>query len=84
MTRPTLTPAALRAARLALDLTQSQLADMLDTDAQSVRRMEMEPGAATARPIPPRAARLVAAYLSGYRPEDWPGAGLRDPQEGQT
>jgi hypothetical protein len=49
-----------------------EMADMLDTDPQSVRRWEMQPDAATHRKVPVRAMRLIRAYLSGYRPEDWP------------
>ncbi|MFC6640845.1 MULTISPECIES: helix-turn-helix domain-containing protein [Sulfitobacter] len=75
MSRPSLTPEGLRAARQALGLTQAQLATMLDTDAQSVRRMEMPQDASTARQPGPRAARLVAAYLDGHRPDDWPDTG---------
>lgn len=72
MSRPPLTAQGLRDARQALGLTQAQLGAMLDTDAQSLRRMEMPAGASTARGIAPRVARLVAAYLDGYRPADWP------------
>jgi len=67
-----MTPSQIRRARLTLALTQAQMADMLDTDAQSVRRWEMQPDAATHRQPPARASRLIRAYLSGYRPEDWP------------
>lgn len=75
MSRPTITPEGLRAARQSLGLTQAQLAAVLDTDAQSVRRMEMPEGASTSRQAGPRVARLVAAYLDGYRPDDWPDTG---------
>ena len=67
-----MTPDDLREARRALGLTQAQLAAMLDTDMQSVRRMEMAPERSTARPPPPRVVRLLRAYLDGYRPGDWP------------
>ena len=62
----------IRRARKQLRLTQAQMADMLDTDPQSVRRWEMQPDAATHRKVPVRAMHLIKAYLSGYRPEDWP------------
>jgi len=62
----------LKQARQKLGLTQKQLAAMLDTDAQSVRRMEMPSSASTSRTPPPRANRLIDAYLEGYRPRDWP------------
>lgn len=69
----------IRRARVQLGLTQAQMAQMLDTDAQSVRRWEMAPDATTHRKVPVRAMRLVRAYLSGYRPEDWPN----HPKSGQ-
>jgi DNA-binding transcriptional regulator YiaG len=67
-----MTPDKIRQARIKLGLTQAQMAEMLETDAQSIRRWEMQPDAATHRKIPVRAERLIMAYLSGYRPEDWP------------
>ncbi len=63
----------IKESRQSLGLTLRELADMLDTDAQSVRRMEMDPThAVTARTPAPRMVRLIRAYLDGYRPEDWP------------
>ena len=62
----------IRKARVRLGLTQAQMADMLETDPQSVRRWEMPPEATTHRKVPVRARRLIKAYLSGYRPPDWP------------
>ena len=63
----------IKEARRALGLTQRELGDMLDTDAQTIRRMEMDPTRAiTARTPAPRMVRLIQAYLDGYRPEDWP------------
>jgi transcriptional regulator with XRE-family HTH domain len=67
-----MTPDQIRKARISLKLTQQQMADMLDTDRQSITRMEMQPDAATHRGMPARAERLIKAYISGYRPEDWP------------
>jgi DNA-binding XRE family transcriptional regulator len=67
-----MTPDQIKTARADLGLTQSQLAQLLDTDPQSVRRMEMASDAATHRKPAPRMARLIAAYLDGYRPPDWP------------
>ena len=65
-------PEQIKEARRVLGLTQSQLAALLDTDGQSVRRMEMNPDASTSRKPAPRMVRLIQAYLSGYRPIDWP------------
>lgn len=66
-----MSPNQLKAARLRLGLTQAQLASILDTDAQSVRRMERPDTASTSRKPPPRVVRLLTAYLSGNRPLDW-------------
>lgn len=74
MTRPTMTPEELKAARLALGLTQAQLGAVLDTDGQTIRRMEMPAEARTHRPPAVRMARLIRAYLEGYRPPDWPAS----------
>ena len=63
----------LKEARLKLGLTQLQMGAMLDTDGQTVRRMEMNPETAnTAREPQRRMVRLYKAYLDGWRPEDWP------------
>jgi DNA-binding transcriptional regulator YiaG len=62
----------IRAARRRLGLTVKQMAALLDTDDLSIRRLEMHPDRATARKPAPRMLRLIAAYLDGYRPVDWP------------
>jgi DNA-binding transcriptional regulator YiaG len=62
----------IKAARAKLKLTQDQLGKLLDTDGQTVRRMELSPEAKTFRKPAPRMVRLIEAYLSGYRPLDWP------------
>ena len=67
-----MTPDQMRKARKDLGLTQAQMADMLDTDPQSVRRMEMQETASTHRKPAPRMKRLIEAYTAGYRPKDWP------------
>ncbi len=66
-----MTPAQIKEARITLGLTQSQLGAMLDTDGQTIRRMEMD-GTSTARLPAVRMVRLIRAYLDGYRPDDWP------------
>lgn len=65
-------PAELKEARHKLGLSVTDLARMLDTDPQTVRRMEQTEDANTFRRPAPRMVRLIAAYLSGYRPSDWP------------
>jgi ribosome-binding protein aMBF1 (putative translation factor) len=67
-----MTPAAFRQARLTLGLSVAQMADMIGCKPLLVRRMEMRGDVASARPVSPMAARLVASYLDGYRPPDWP------------
>ncbi|EAU45102.1 helix-turn-helix domain-containing protein [Salipiger bermudensis] len=73
----TMTPAEIREARELLGLTQAELGRLLETDGQTVRRMEMDPGASTFRKPAPRMVRLIEAYLQGYHPADWPG----DPED---
>jgi transcriptional regulator with XRE-family HTH domain len=68
----TVNPEQIREARIALGLSQRQLAELLDTDAQTVRRMEMDENSATFRRPAPRMVKLIMAYLNGYRPHDWP------------
>ena len=67
-----MTPAEIKEARKKLGLSVNQLATMIDTDPLSVRRMEGNPEAKTHRHPAPRMVRLIEAYLSGYRPLDWP------------
>ena len=68
-----MTPAEIQEARQSLGLSRAELATLLDLQrAQAVQRMEMTPTASTHRPPPPRVARLIKAYLAGYRPDDWP------------
>ncbi|WP_321829785.1 hypothetical protein [Thalassovita sp.] len=67
-----MTPDQIKVARVTLGLTQAQLGKMLDTDGQTVRRMEMPEGANTHRKPAVRMIRLIRAYLQGYRPSDWP------------
>ena len=60
-----------RVARRVLGLSSQQLADVLGyTSGAAIRQFESE--GAGARPIPPRVEKLIVAYLSGYRPKDWP------------
>ncbi len=67
-----MTPEDIRQARHALGLSVADLARMLETDAQTVRRMEMAPDRSTHRQPASRMVRLMQAYLDGYRPKDWP------------
>lgn len=65
-----MTPAELRAARKALGLTQGQLAVVLGVRQATVSDWERGVYSADGP-----AARLLVAYLRGYRPEDWPKEG---------
>lgn len=68
----------LKEARQKLGLTQKQLADLIESDPLSMRRMEMDPKHSTARKMPPRVWRLICAYLDGWRPADWPETTRKD------
>lgn len=66
-----MTAAELRAARDAIGLTQKQLATVMGLRGPAtVAEWERDK-----RKIGPTAARLLAAYVNGYRPEDWPKEG---------
>lgn len=66
-----MTPFELREARLKLGLTLEQMATLLGYEGALRRQQayDLESGRRTIRE-PQR--RLVMAYLSGYRPTDWP------------
>lgn len=66
-----MTPNELKEARRKLGLTLEQMAVMLGYEGEQRRQLmhRIEIGERTLRE-PQR--RLVEAYLSGYRPEDWP------------
>lgn len=73
----TMSPDDLKDARRRLGLSVADFAAMLGVRVQHVRRMEMQPGGGTHRRVTGTTERLVRAYLSGYRPKDWP-AGAPD------
>lgn len=66
-----MTPTELKEARRKLGLTLEQMAVMLGYEGEQRRQLmhRIEIGERTLRE-PQR--RLVEAYLSGYRPSDWP------------
>jgi len=66
-----MTPADMKAARLKLGLTLEQMATVLGYTGSQRRQMQydLETGR---REIRDPQRRLVEAYLSGYRPDDWP------------
>lgn len=67
-----MTPTDFREARHKLGLSVKDMAALLDTDPLSIRRIEMGEDRSSSRRPAPRMARLVRAYLDGWRPEDWP------------
>ena len=67
-----LTPAEIKQAQQSLGLSVADLARLLDTDAQTIRRMEQRDDASTFRRPAPRMARLIEAYLAGYRHPIYP------------
>ena len=67
-----MTHTEIRAARLALGLTQAELAKMLDVGKQTVARMESAPDRSKHRAPAVRMILLIRAYLDGHRPADWP------------
>jgi DNA-binding transcriptional regulator YiaG len=56
-----------RDARLKLGLTQQALARLIGRTRRNVQQWE-----SGERPVDGVAARLLTAYLEGYRPDDWP------------
>jgi len=67
-----MTPTQIKELRRELGLSVAQFGRMLDTDASTIRKMEMSEDKSTHRKPAPRMVRLLEAYLSGYRPKDWP------------
>lgn len=67
-----MTPAEFKEARRKLGLTQGQLAAILDTAPQTIRKWEMNETRSTARSVNPIAARAMQWMLNGYRPPEWP------------
>ncbi|EFO31368.1 conserved domain protein [Roseibium sp. TrichSKD4] len=67
-----MTPDEFQTIRKRLDLSLHQMGVMIGLkDSPNTRKqvMQMERGE---KKIMPPAARLMRAYASGYRPEDWP------------
>lgn len=60
--------------RLLLGLSQTQMGHMLGYQGNHVRQMVYEIEAGT-KPLMPCQARLLQAYVDGWRPADWPKKG---------
>ena len=67
-----MTPSDVRYARQGLGLTIREFSVLLDTDASTIRKMELQESSSQYRRPAPRMVRLIRAYLKGYRPPDWP------------
>jgi len=67
-----MTPKEIKQARIDMGLSVNQMARLLETDPQTVRRIEMNPLRSTSRQPYPRMVRLINAYLDGFTPDDWP------------
>ena len=67
-----MTPQDIKRLRNSLDLSAADLAALLETDENTVRRMEMRRDTKNARLPARRMARLMQAYVDGWRPHDWP------------
>jgi transcriptional regulator with XRE-family HTH domain len=64
----TFTAEQFRQARKSLGLSQQQLGALVGYP----RKMTVSDWETERNPIPPPVARLLQAYLDGYRPKDWP------------
>lgn len=67
-----MTPDEFKAARKRVGLTQSQLGALLDTNPATIRRWEMHPETASARPPNPVACQVLRWLLAGFRPPGYP------------
>lgn len=73
-----MTPDQIKEARHAMGLSVADLARLLETDPQTVRRMEQSETANTFRRPAPRMVRLIRLYLvlhsqaPQFLPDDWP------------
>ena len=68
-----MSPKRFQIARRRLGLNLSETATMLGYEGEHARSQvhHLETGRRTIRPAQ---ARLIEAYLDGYRPKDWPGS----------
>lgn len=70
---PVFSPDDFREAQHQLGLSDAELAPLLGCSAVQLRRMKVDdPSLPSHRPVQPVTARLLQAYLDGYRPPDWP------------
>ena len=67
-----MTPQDFKAGRKRLGLTQAELARILDTAPQTIRKWEMPEENSTARGVNPVAAQVMRWMLAGFRPPEFP------------
>ncbi|WP_333846924.1 hypothetical protein [Phaeobacter italicus] len=68
-----MTPEQIEQARVKLGLTVEQLGTMLDIETKRTMQKHLtSPECVSYKPPSARMVRLINAYLSGYRPDDWP------------
>ncbi len=67
-----MSPEDLRRAREALGLTPAEAAEVLETDVSTIYKIERSATRSQYRKPPARVAQLYTAYLSGFRPGNWP------------
>lgn len=67
-----MTPEELRRARERLGLTKIEASLLLETDCTTIEKMERPAGLPSHRPAPARVAVLYQAFISGFRPPNWP------------
>jgi DNA-binding transcriptional regulator YiaG len=68
-----MTPEQFKAGRKSLGLSVTQLAHILNTAPDTVRKWELPDYRSTARGISPVAQRVMQWMMTGYRPPEWPG-----------
>ena len=66
------TPAELRLMRESLGLSRNQAAELLETDKYQIQKLERPADRGSHITAPRRYAQLMEAYMSGYRPHNWP------------
>jgi DNA-binding transcriptional regulator YiaG len=67
-----MTPDEFRQIMRQLDLTQGDLARILDTSDTTIRKWLARDGASTARGVNPVAAQVMRWLRAGFRPPEWP------------
>ena len=67
-----MTPQQIKNARLQLGLSVTEASELFEMTEIDIRRLELNENAKTLRKPPVRFIKLLNAYLSGYRPSNWP------------